>query len=123
MVALPQSNAHAVSAEVIERLRRNTPRHMMTHRQWIVWKYATGDGKLKKPPFTPSTGKAAKTTDATTWGTFDQALARYARGGYDGIGYVCNGDIVALDLDHCRDPKTGKAESWAQNILDQLRHY
>ena len=123
MVALPKINTQAVSAEVIERLRNNTPRHMMTHRQWIVWKYQTVDGKLKKPPFTPHNRHAAKTTDATTWGTFDQALARYAQGGYDGIGYVCDGDIVGGDLDDCRDPKTGEIASWAQEIIDQLRRY
>ncbi|HEX3640529.1 MAG TPA: hypothetical protein VHV10_04510 [Ktedonobacteraceae bacterium] len=80
-------------------------------------------GKRKKPPFNPHNGKPASTDDSATWGTFDQALARYEAGGYDGIGYVCNGDIVTLDLDRCRNPETGKVEPWAQSIIDRLSPY
>ena len=96
---------------------------MQTRRQWVVWKYQMVKGKRKKPPFTPHNGRSASTNDPSTWGTFDQALARYARGGYDGIGYVCNGDIVALDFDHCRNPETGEIEPWAQEIIDHLRQF
>ncbi|HEX3640931.1 MAG TPA: hypothetical protein VHV10_06555 [Ktedonobacteraceae bacterium] len=124
MVALPHINTQAVSSEVIDRLCQNVPSCIKTHRQYVVWRYQEDEkGKLKKPPFNPRNGHAARTDDPTTWGTFDQALARYAKGGYDGIGYVCNGDIAGGDLDHCRDLQTGKIEPWAQEIIDRMHPY
>jgi primase-polymerase (primpol)-like protein len=38
----------------------------------------------------------------------------------DGIGFVLGGsDYGALDLNHCRDRKTGKIDEWAQEWLDK----
>jgi hypothetical protein len=38
----------------------------------------------------------------------------------DGIGFVLTEtDFVAIDLDHCRDPTTGKVDDWAQAIVEQ----
>ena len=38
----------------------------------------------------------------------------------DGIGFVLTGtDFAAIDLDHCRDPATGKIDDWAQAIIDK----
>src|SRR5436853_1682869 len=113
---LPQT-AHS---EITQRFRQNVPPCMQTRCQWVVWKYQIVKGKRKKPPFTPYNGHAASPTNPTTWGTFDQALARYAQGSYDGIGYVCHDDIVGGDLDHCRNPKTGEIEQWAQDIISFL---
>jgi primase-polymerase (primpol)-like protein len=31
--------------------------------------------------------------------------------------------IVGIDLDHCRDPKTGKIEPWAQDIIETVDSY
>src|SRR5262249_24216161 len=31
--------------------------------------------------------------------------------------------IVGIDLDCCRDPKTGTVDSWAQAIIDEVRSY
>src|SRR5216110_148882 len=104
-------------------VRQNVPLCMQTRRQYVVWKYRMENGKKKKPPFNPQNGRSASTDDPTTWGTFDQALARYARGGYDGIGYVCHGDITGIDLDHCRNPETGLVEPWAQEIISRLSSY
>src|SRR5712692_8390903 len=104
MVALP-SSPQTVPSEAIQRIRQNVPPCMQTRHQWVVWKYQMVKGKRKKPPFTPHNGKAASTNDPSTWGTFDQSLARYARGGYDGIGYVCNGDMAGGDIDHCINPE------------------
>lgn len=125
MVAAPNlpNNPQTVSSETIQRLRHNVPSFMQTRHQWVVWKYQMVDGKRKKPPFTPHNGRSASTNDPSTWGTFDQALARYARGDYDGIGYVCNGDSTGGDLDKCRNPETGEIEPWAQEIIDQLQPY
>ena len=123
MVAIRKDAEQIRHSEAIQRLHQNVPPFMQTRRQWIVWKYQMVDGKRKKPPFSPHNGRSASTNDPSTWGTFEQALARYARGDYDGIGYVCNGDITGGDLDHCRDPRTGEIEPWAQEIIDRYSPY
>lgn len=122
MVALPKQH-QTISPETIQTLRQNVPPCIQTDRQYLVWKYQVIKGKRKKPPFTPQNGKAASTNDPTTWGTLDQALSRYARGGYDGIGYVCHRNVVGGDIDHCRDLQTGVIAPWAQSIIDRLSPY
>ncbi len=56
--------------------------------QWVVWRMLVRHGKKTKVLFDPITGRAASTTDPSTWRTFAEAeLAKFV-GGYDGIGYV-----------------------------------
>lgn len=105
-------------------LRENTPQLIQEQKQWVVWKYQTREGKLKKPPFSPHNGRSANITHPQVLGTFEQALARYKAGGYAGIGYVLRDcTITALDLDKCRDPQTGAVAPWAQKIIDRLKPY
>ena len=48
-------------------------------------------------------GGRADSTDASTWVSFERAVAKYEGGGYDGIGFVVTADdsYVAWDLDKC----------------------
>lgn len=97
-----------------------------------VWKPPKGRarGKWDKPPFRPD-GKAASSTDPSTWSSFDAALAAYRRAGsFDGVGIVlaCGEEadpdtLHAGDLDHCRDPSTGAVESWAEEVLRRFDVY
>src|SRR5262249_13572593 len=58
------------------------------------------------------------TSDPTTWGTYEQAVAQVRAGNADGIGFTLKGrDIGGTDLDHCRDPATGQIEAWADNYV------
>lgn len=82
------------------------------HRAWVCWSY-TGR-EARKVPFAPTTGRAASSTDPTTWGTLDEA-ARLARGWRfqaprGGLGIVSRAvpALVFLDLDRCTDPATGE---------------
>jgi primase-polymerase (primpol)-like protein len=56
---------------------------------------------------------------------FEVALEAYrpSEGRYSGIGFVLSsGDLyVGLDLDECRDPKTGEIAPWAQKIIDRVQ--
>lgn len=83
----------------------NIPAELRARPQWVVWKYGKlrPNGKREKVPFHPTTGKAASTTKPVTWGTFEQALTTYRKGGYTGIGYVLtNGDpFTFIDIDDC----------------------
>src|SRR5262249_37449337 len=54
------------------------------------------------------------------WGNYSDAVNSVAEGRADGIGFMLLGaDIGAGDLDHCRDPESGKIESWAEKICDE----
>lgn len=101
------------------------PQDLRTLPQWVVWKLQTRKGKLTKVPFHPQTGTFASTTDPRTWSDFDTACRVFEQGNYDGVGFVfTNKDpFCGIDLDKCRDPKTGTIEPWAQAIIEKLDSY
>jgi putative DNA primase/helicase len=96
--------------------------------RWVGWRYELAKGKWTKTPVNVWTGNHASSTDPGTWATFEQARAAYRSGGLDGIGIVLaqDGDgpaLVGIDLDHCRDPRTGELQPWAQEIISGLDTY
>lgn len=78
---------------------------------WVAWAYMGRE--RRKVPYAPRTGRAASSTDPSTWGTLAEALrlaeARAYGGQRGGIGIVSRAvpDLVFLDLDRCMDPATG----------------
>ena len=104
------------------------PAVLTLRRQWVCWKLKFEDGKWKKVPVDPKTGKFASPIDPSTWGTFDQACEYYNRRknkGIMGLGFVFTKDdpVTGVDLDKCRDPETGEIEPWALEIVEQLNSY
>lgn len=97
--------------------RRLLPLDMFTRRQWIVHR--------SKRPISPHTGGAASSTNPTTWGTYAEALAIVRRGDADGVGFVLTADdpYICVDLDKCRDVRTGEIEPWASDIIERLDSY
>jgi putative DNA primase/helicase len=95
--------------------------------QWIAWKAfpREEDGKLDKVPFDVKTGRRASTTDSRTWSTFDDVVAAYVRGPFDGIGFVfSSGDpYTGIDLDEVRSPETGALTEWAQKVIEAFDAY
>ena len=99
--------------------------------QWVVWRWEKRDGRWSKPPRQATNpSRYAKSTDPGTWGTADQALAAYWRKSNrhrdaDGVGFVLSPDdpYAGIDLDHVRDPDTGKIEPWALDIVRNLDSY
>ena len=81
--------------------------------------------KGKKRPINPGTGKPASVTNPNDWGSFDSAVRRLKKGGVDGIGFVFTEDdpYVGIDLDGCRDVKTGRIKPRAQKIIDRFDSY
>jgi hypothetical protein len=72
--------------------------------QWIVWRLVHKEGAKKptKVPYSPTFhGLPASVTNPASWGTFDQALATFADGTYQGIGFVLTYDdpYTFIDLD------------------------
>lgn len=75
---------------------------LASFRNWVVWRRETIKGKVKKPPYNPRTGSAARTDDKSTWATYEEACAAYQAGGFDGVGFMLKGTrFGALDPDNC----------------------
>src|SRR5262249_49163731 len=67
-------------------------------------------------------GEKASSSDPLTWGPYEQAAAQVAAGKADGIGIALKGcpGLLAVDLDHCRDPQTGAIDARAQGYLERF---
>lgn len=101
-----------------------TPAALRESPQWVLWRKIVRHDKPTKAPFTAE-DKAAKSNDPTTWTTFDNALARFERGGYDGLGFMFSADdqFCGVDLDSCRNPETGEIADWAMQIVERFDTY
>lgn len=114
------ARSDGVNAEAI-------PAEMKAWPQWVVWWRGDRrpDGRYAKVPYAPRTGTLAKTNDPTTWGTFQQAWAAYLQQGYDGLGFVLQADdpYLVLDLDGCRDPRTGALTTEAEVLVARFDTY
>ena len=53
--------------------------------------------------------------------SFDEALAAYNSGGFDGIGIGCFDPIAMTDVDGC--VHDGKLDEWTKGIVDELDSY
>lgn len=105
----------------------NIPNELQELTQWVCWQAKPkSNGKLDKIPINPATGRNASHSNPKSWGTFQQALARYRQNDkLAGIGFVFSKDdpYTGVDLDTCRDHKTGNIEPWALQIIQDLASY
>jgi hypothetical protein len=63
-------------------------------------------------------------SDPATWSSFDECVAALEPGKEQGIGYCfLGGEIHALDIDHCRNPKTGEICPEAMLLLSRLQSW
>jgi len=101
---------------------KKVPQELKDRKQWVCWKHIDRDGKLTKTPFQPN-GEPAKSNDPDTWSTYDQAV--YAIDWFEGIGFMFSESdpYCGIDLDGCRDAKTGKFEWWAHQLLKEFDSY
>ena len=97
----------------------NIPDQLKEISQWVTWRYELRDDKWTKPPY------QATSTDRTTWSDFKRAMKTYQSRAMAGIGFVVSpdDDIIGIDLDHCFDPKTRKAEPWTLNVIQKMQSY
>ena len=89
-----------------------------------------GDGRraraLKRKSLTNrAQGAWRQPTTRPPGGPIEEACATLAKGNVDGIGYVVTqrDGFAALDLDHCRDPKSGDLEPWAGELIARADSY
>ena len=74
---------------------------------------------VKKEPINPKTGRLASSDNPETWASFNEAVL-YAQKHSLGIGFQFGtGDnlsgVAGIDIDHCRNPKTGALNEVAQD--------
>jgi archaellum biogenesis ATPase FlaH len=92
-------------------------------RQWINWKLIEDGGEHpRKMPVTPD-GRAASSTDPSTWYDFETVARSADR--HSGVGYVFSSDdpYTGIDFDGCRVPETGQIEDWAKPWIARLNSY
>ena len=98
------------------------PNEMKRYNHWVCWKYVDIHGKKTKVPFTPNTGRKARSNDPKTWGTYEDALemSKY----YEGLGFVFTKEapFVGIDIDHCID-ETGNLTELAFEIIEKASSY
>lgn len=116
----------------------NLPAELRSTRSWILWRLEdelNAKGEIVKPkakmPVSVSGHRLMKWTDAQNHLTFEQvidhlsrvpALDKYKNEPWSkGIGFYPVGELVGLDLDHCRDKGTGVIEPWALNVIGRWK--
>ncbi len=94
---------------------------------WVGWREEIRNGKATKVPYGPRTNQLAKSDNASTWATHDEAAHWAAKEHGDGVGLVLSdiGEafLAGVDLDTCRNPETKAIETWAQEVIDRLNSY
>ena len=97
---------------------------MLAVPRWCLWYWRAierKDGKRgrTKVPVIPGTGRNVRVNDLEGAVGYDAARAAVEAEGAAGVGWRMKDDFgrVAIDIDHCRDPKTGKVDGWALAIL------
>jgi len=101
------------------------PVELKNRAQWVAWRVEKRNANPIKVPVDPRTNRNAKVNSPSTWGTFEEACDACAKWKCAGVGYVFNKSdpFVGVDLDKCRDPKTGALEPWAEKIVKLLDSY
>ena len=95
--------------------------------RWVVWRLIKkkGSNKPTKVPYQArKPSLTAATDDPSTWGDAATAIKAAADGNFSGIGFcLLDSGIVAFDIDHCRDPKTGEIDPYALELIKRSNTY
>lgn len=96
----------------------NIPTEMRLYNQWVLWKQELVKGELTKVPY-QLTGAKALSSQPKTWSTFNDIVAAYNSGGFDGIGFVLtkSDPFIFVDFDKCLN------EDWALEKIKVLDSY
>lgn len=110
--------------------RTETIKALKDEQHWVAWKYTEQDGKTKKTPICPRTGKNASPTNPDTWTNLDTAVAFAERNGYfakntGGVGFMFGAEpccYAGIDIDDCVSPD-GKLSDMAEDIVRIMNTY
>jgi putative DNA primase/helicase len=95
-----------------------------TEHRFVGARVELRDGRRTKVPycaFKPM--QRASSTDPATWSDFETAREAIEQDKLPLLGFVLGEGFVGVDLDKCRNPKTGVIEAWASAIVERLDSY
>ena len=101
----------------------NIPEELKTDEAWLCC------DENKVPLIANRSGAvyAAKSTDETTWRSYEDAYNAWLENewSFAGVGRVIRAteDLVGVDLDKCLNPETGELTPWAAQIIWRLDSY
>jgi primase-polymerase (primpol)-like protein len=112
-------------------IHANIPENLKPLKLWVVWAYTWKDGRWCKLPFQPvmasqeyreKTGwalYAAKSNDRRTWSDYERVSAFHQQHPdlTDGIGIMLQEGLLGIDLDKCRDKRTGEVSAWGTDLV------
>ena len=102
----------------------NIPAELRPLKQWVLWKLEQVKGKTTKHLYSVGGVKiGANAKYQTEWASYDQAIAAFEDGGFDGIGFVftCT-PYIGIDLDGCFD-EGGNLSAFAAETLAMTDTY
>ena len=102
----------------------NIPQELKDRPQWVLWRKEIRNGKPTKAPYQIN-GRRANHSKPETWNSYENVVAAYQTGFFDGIGYVFSADdpFTGNDFDHCIDPETGEIKEPAKTYIHRLNTY
>lgn len=108
------------------------PRDLQAIPRWVLWRFEhqPGSADFTKRPASPDGPGYAPWGNPNSWMTFHEAMEAYRRvsgywknGGGLGLVLLPDDDLSVIDLDGCRDPKTGALAGWAKEIIGLFDGY
>jgi hypothetical protein len=133
------SESNAAASQINQRTKKPTalspefakiPAELKSLPNWVLWRYSRPKSpkqKWRKVPFQPN-ARAANVADKSTWSMFEACCAAYARVGFDGTGFVFDGEVgpdglcyYGVDFDACLED--GKPLEPACSRIAQLNTY
>ena len=97
---------------------KKIPQVLKNRNIWCTWKYKSVDGRKTKVPYNPANGKNARVNRPDSFKDYGTALK--ALKGYDGLGIRVEGNIIAIDLDHCL--KDGKLDQLGAEVVAHFKN-
>jgi hypothetical protein len=128
----PRAEAGEASKEEAPSTTPATLKDLKERPLWVGWRTMTLSGRDKptKIPFNANSNGQARSDDPRTWTLFYRAehwlKTKHNHG--DGIGIMFAPidetlHLAGIDLDTCRDPKTGALEPWALEVIQRFASY
>ena len=104
----------------------NIPTPLKTLKQWVCFNLVANGkigGKPIKVPMIPGLNFRASISKPGNWRDFPYTIAQSHK--YDGIGFVftAQDSYTGIDIDNCRNPKTGEMAKSAKKIMEKIDSY
>ncbi|MCL2522821.1 MAG: hypothetical protein FWE36_08195 [Erysipelotrichales bacterium] len=108
---------------------KNTPYALRNRKQFVCWKWVWKENekdqsksKWTKVPINAKTGYGAKTSDPSTWSTFEEACKAVDKYKCDGIGINLGKGLMGIDLDNILD-ENGNMKEMHKDIIEKIGSY